>query len=866
MTRPHCRIAPLAAMLLLTTLTTSAAAERQYAPDREVDLEHVVIDVAPDFDTRTVRGRTTIRFSPIARPVRELRLSAFDLRIESVESKHPVAGYVTDDKQLIITFTKPIPAEAQSEVVISYDAEPREGLYFRTPAMGYRPEDIHLFTQGETHRAPHWYPCFDYPNERFTSEVICHAPVDMTVLSNGQRVSETTDKRTGIKTVRWLQDKPHVNYLIALVVGKLKGIHETYRDIPLGFYTPASRIEQARNSFRGTADMMAYFEREIGVPYPWHQYNQAVVEDFVAGGMENTTLTILTHRTLFTDASETIRSSRNLVAHELVHQWFGDYVTCKDWGELWLNEGFATYYALLYEGHDDGRDEMLYGLYRDARRILGARDKPRPIVNRIYPKPWSQFDYRSYKKGSWVLHMLRTQLGKDLYRRCIKAYLERHALTSVVTADLLAVIEELSGLSWDRFFDQWLYHARYPELKIAYQWIERDRLAKLSVKQTQKVTDQVLLFELKTKVRFQCGSATIDRAIVIDEPEHDFFFALPVKPDIVRFDPDYGVLAMVDFSKPTAMLYAQLADQDDVIGRLLAVDALAKKDDKKTIAKLKDALNSDSFYGVRIEASKALREIHTQEAFEAIAASLDQQDARVRQQVVRDLGGFYRSEALAKLKGIVAREKNPEILAVALEGLGRYATDDVREILIKHLRSESYQNRVATAAGRAIRSQDDPTYAEPLMEALRKRSGDWSAWDLAGGLRTLASISRHEDDKDKVREFIAGYVNDKRLHVQTGAIRALGELKDPKALPVVETFLGEDEDDPIQRTARTSRDQLRDAKPAPMQLRELRKEVLELKESKAKLEASVEELEDKLEALSKRSTTKAATTKAAAKR
>lgn len=857
-----CRIASLTVLILFLKASPTAA-ERQYAPDREVDITHVIIDVTPDFDTRTVRGKTTIRFSPIARPVRELRLSAFDLRIQSVTSKHAIAGYVTDDKQLTITFTKPIPPDAESQVVITYEAEPREGLYFRTPGMGYREQDTHLFTQGETHRAPHWYPCFDYPNERFTSEVICHAPADMTVLSNGKRVSETTDAAKGIKTVRWLQDKPHVNYLIALVVGRLKGIHETYRDIPLGFYTPSSRIEQAQNSFRGTARMMAYFEREIGVPYPWHQYNQAVVEDFVAGGMENTTLTILTHRTLFTDASETIRSSRNLVAHELVHQWFGDYVTCKDWGELWLNEGFATYYALLYEGHDSGQDELLYGLYRDAQRIVGAKDSPRPIVNRIYGKPWSQFDYRSYKKGSWVLHMLRTQLGEDLYRRCIKTYLERHALRSVVTADLLAVIEELSGLSWDRFFDQWLYHARHPELKIGYEWTERDRLAKVSVRQTQKVTNKVLLFELKTKVRFKCGSTTIDRDIEIDEDQQDFYFALPEKPDIVRFDPEYGVLAKVDFAKPTEMLYAQLGDHDDVIGRLRAAAALRKKDDKKTVAKLKDALNGDPFYGVRIEASKALREMHTDEAFAAIAASLKQPDARVRQQVVRDLGGFFRNEVPAKLKAVVQREKNPDIVAAALHGLGRYAASDVREILLKQLRSESYQNRVAAAAIDAIRTQEDPAYAGPLMEVLRQRGDALTSYALGRGLETLAYITRHEEDRNKVREFIAGYVNDKRVHVQAGAIRALGELKDPKGLRIVETFVGEDDDDPIRRAARQARDKLGEAQSVPVQLRELRQEVLKLKEYGADLEESVEGLEGKLEAMSKRSTTKPASTKPA---
>jgi len=161
-------------------------------------------------------------------------------------------------------------------------------------SLSFRPAgDTHLFTQGESHEAPHWYPNFDYLNERFRSEVICRVPPEMTVVSNGRLVSEEVDEATGLKAVHWLQDKPHVNYLVALVAGKFERIESHYRDIPLAFYTSPSQIDHAANSFEGTADMIEFFERQTGVPYPWDKYYQVVVEDFVAGGMENTSLTIL---------------------------------------------------------------------------------------------------------------------------------------------------------------------------------------------------------------------------------------------------------------------------------------------------------------------------------------------------------------------------------------------------------------------------------------------------------------------------------------------------------------------------------------------------------------------------------------------
>src|SRR5439155_21936315 len=228
----------------------------------------------------------------------------------------------------------------------AYRAEPTQGLYFRTPEMGYKAGDTHLYTQGEPTEARHWYPCFDAPNEKFTSEIVCRVPEGMTVLSNGRRVSE--EKDGGLVAVRWLQDKPHVTYLISLVAGYFKSVEDKYHEVQLAFYTPPSEINEAPNSFRDTKDMLAFFEDEIGVPYPWAKYYQVCVNDF-GGGMENTSITTLTVDTLFTAATENIRSSQGLVAHELAHQWFGDLVTCKDWSDIWLNDGFATYYESHYE-------------------------------------------------------------------------------------------------------------------------------------------------------------------------------------------------------------------------------------------------------------------------------------------------------------------------------------------------------------------------------------------------------------------------------------------------------------------------------------------------------------------------------------
>jgi len=237
---------------------------------------------------------------------------------------------------------------------------------------------------------------------KFTSEITCHVPDGMTVISNGRLLSQDKDGN-GLAAFHWSQEKPHANYLISLCAGYFKKLEDKHKNVPLAFFTPPSEFAEAKNSFDDTKDIMAFFEEEIGVPYPWDKYDQVCVNDFVAGGMENTSCTTLTDSTLHSDASENIRSSEDLVAHEMAHQWFGDLVTCKDWSHIWLNEGFATYYETLYAGHKHGRDSLLYELYGRMTQITGISNDTNAIVRRNYDEPREMFGYQAYPKGSWVL-------------------------------------------------------------------------------------------------------------------------------------------------------------------------------------------------------------------------------------------------------------------------------------------------------------------------------------------------------------------------------------------------------------------------------------------------------------------------------
>jgi len=821
---------------------------RKYAPDREVEVLHLALDVTPDFKQRTVQGKATIQFKPLLNPVREIRLDAVDLSVESVTSTERVQAFQVTDDKVVVTFVDEIPPNKEATVTVTYHAEPTEGLYFRTPEMGYKEGDTHLFTQGEEIEARHWYPCFDSPNMKFTSEITCRIPEGMTSISNGRLVSEEKDPATGLVAFHWSQDKPHANYLISLCAGYFKKIEDKFRDIPIAFYTPASEINEAQTSFRDTKDMLTFFEKEIGVPYPWAKYSQVCVNDFVEGGMENTSCTTLTDSTLFTDATENIRNSEGLIAHEMAHQWFGDLVTCKDWSQIWLNESFATYYETLYNEHKNGRDNMLYELYGRARQITGITNDVNAIVRRNFDNSHEMFGYLSYPKGGWVLHMLRSQLGADLYRRCIKTYLERHQYGSVVTDNLRSVIEELTGRSFDQFFDQWLYHGRQPQLDVSYSWDENTKLARVSIRQTQKVDENVVLFNFPLTIRFKGKSGTTDKQITVREKEEDFYFPLEAAPEIVRLDPEYTLLAKTSFRVPNAMLYAQLADKSDSIGRILAIEQLAEKKDKESVAKLKKALNEDAFYGVRIEAARALRSIHLDEALEALLDSKKQSDARVRQQVISDVADFYRDTAYKSAFDTLEKEKNPDITAGAIRGLGSYAKPEVHDALIKFLNSESYRNELAVAAIGGMRSQDDPAYIAPLLENFSKRREAYTSRGFAQGLSAVAYLARNEEKKENVRQFLVDHVNDKKKTVQRAAISALGTLGDPQAIAVLQTFASASKETPERSAAERAITDLRAGRKPVDDFKNLRQEVLELQRSNRELRKELDTLKKTTEA------------------
>ena len=811
---------------------------RKYMRDRITQIEHLKLDVTPDFTKRTLHATATINFQPIAKPLTKLELDAVGLTIESVTAQGATLKEheLTEDK-LVLMFDQPVAPGAEVSVTITYHAQPERGLYFRTPEMGYQKGDTEVWSQGEPELHRFWFPSYDYPNQRFSTEVICHVPEGMEVISNGVLVSNEKGA-DGLVTWHWRQDKPHANYLVALAAGFFHTLEDKAGPVPLALSVPPSEKDQAANAFADTKKIIEFYQRETGVPFAWDKYHQVYCLDFVAGGMENTSCTFEASSLLFQDNTEQLRTLMPLDAHETAHQWFGDLVTCRDWSHLWLNEGFATYYADLYEGEKNGEEEMRYNLWNEAQKVFDSLDT-RPIVWRDYSDPQMQFDYRNYPKAAWCLHMIRSRLGPDLYRKCIHTYLQRYRGGNASTDDIQAVFEELSGLSFDQFFDQWFYHGGLPELKIDYSWDATTKQAKLTVKQTQKISPEVLVYRFDLPVRFfvKGPAKPLDFKMDVSKAEEDFSFPLPGAPELVRMDPGYTLLAKVDFQPPPDMLKRQL--KADFIGRLLAVQQLARKRDDDTVTLLAEELNSDRFHGVRTEAAKALKVIATPAARHALAQSLAQPDARVRRDVVEALGAFALPETHEALWNLAQTEKNPLILAAIIKTWSaRPADAKVSAALRKHVGESSYHQILATAAINALRAQDDTGSVPVILERLRRDALGFSFYTLPQIIDSLAFLARNEKDREPVRAFLVGYLNHPREELRIAAAKGLGTLRDPKSLAVLQPLAATSKlyQDPVRDAAEKSIQQLEAEQTKPQELKDVWSKLQDLQKKTEDLE------------------------------
>jgi aminopeptidase N len=393
-------------------------------------------------------------------------------------------------------------------------------------------------------------------------------------------------------------EQPHASYLTSLVVGNYAKLEDAYKNIPLEYYTYHGTEETARRSFSKTPEMMRLFSQKLDYEYPYGRYAQTIVANFIFGGMENITATTHADSEILYSSSQSAQlATENLISHELAHSWFGNLVTCKDWSELWLNEGFATFMEAVFREHDAGHDAYLNEMRSNTSLYLleDLLKYRRPLRYDLYGSAIDIFDATVYKKGALVLHMLRETVGEEMFWKALHQYLNEYRYKPVGTADLQRVFEETTAQQLDWFFDQWVYKAGYPELRVRSFYHTPTRKLTLEVTQTQSAQAMTpLVFRLPVEIEIATAAGEHTEKIEITRRKERFTFQLDGKPLMIRFDKGARILKKVDFPQPASMLKYQLTHSSDIVGRAEAAEALAK-------------LNGSEIWGPGFIVSESLR-------------------------------------------------------------------------------------------------------------------------------------------------------------------------------------------------------------------------------------------------------------------
>ncbi|MFD0964100.1 M1 family metallopeptidase [Pseudofulvibacter geojedonensis] len=406
---------------------------------------------------KEVRGNVIYEFK-ILKDVDSIYLDAksFSHAQSALNSSERIFHKFTD-KHIIYNY--PFKKGNKYKINLGYITYPKKALYFIDWEHPNHPEaNPQIWTQGQGKYTSNWLPSIDDMNDKIEFDLSVSFHKNYDVIANGKLISKKK-KNDSILTWQYDMQKPMSSYLVALAIGNYnKKVEKSASGIPLEMYYYPKDSVKFESTYRYSKQMFDFLEEEIGVPYPWKNYKQVPVKDFLYAGMENTSLTIFSDAFVVNDTAFIDKNYVNVNAHELAHQWFGDLVTETHGTHHWLHEGFATYYALLAEKKLFGEKHYQHKLYEYSQEIINAQEKDTiPLMN---PKASS---LTFYKKGAWALHSLRDLVGDEVFKNSVKKYLKNYQYKNVETEDFLSIIEETKRVNLNNFRQDWLLSTEFPQ-------------------------------------------------------------------------------------------------------------------------------------------------------------------------------------------------------------------------------------------------------------------------------------------------------------------------------------------------------------------------------------------------------------------
>nr|MBP7272726.1 M1 family metallopeptidase [Saprospiraceae bacterium] len=568
---------------------------------REQDLLHIKLDLKFDWQQQRVLGKAWLTLKPFfySSDVVMLDAKGFTIAAVTLADKNIPLKYDYDNKVLTIHLDKTYEPTEEYKLFIDYIAKPSErqdvagsaaitsnqGLFFINHDGKDKDKPMQIWTQGETEHNSRWFPTIDKPNERCTQEMLLTVEDKFKTLSNGLLKSSTKNS-DGTRSDYWVMDMPHAPYLFMVAVGEYSIVKDTWEGKDILYYVEPEYEQDARAIFANTTEMLQFFSDKLGVKYPWQKYAEIVVRDYVSGAMENTTAVIF---------GEFVQKHKNelsgvgndlVVAHELFHHWFGDYVTCESWSNLTLNEGFANYSEYLWFEHKYGADEANAHLVNEQQGYFAsARGGVHPLIFYHYADKEDMFDAHSYNKGGCVLHMLRNYLGDKAFFTALNRYLTKNAFTAVEADELRQAFEDVSGKDLKWFFDQWFLSAGHPKLAVKTYYDTNTGEAVVQLKQDQEsfVEPPIFILPMAVDIYLEDSGTPTRQQIMMTKKEETFRFKTNKRPKLINVDADKVLLCEKFEEKSTEEWIFQYKHAKNYIDRYQALQGLQIDNNQEVI-------------------------------------------------------------------------------------------------------------------------------------------------------------------------------------------------------------------------------------------------------------------------------------------
>ncbi|MGC8709465.1 MAG: M1 family aminopeptidase [Thermoplasmata archaeon] len=801
---------------------------KRYERDRNFKQVHIFVDLLPDFNEKKIYAREEITLRAIYDDLDRVDLDAYEMKIHHVMRNNEELNFIYDGKRISIIFPRKVKRGEEIRLGIEYSTRPRRGIFFVSPDEHYPDKPLQLWSQGEDEDTRYWLPCYDFPNERSTTEIRITLPQDFYAVSNGVLIKD--EILDGKRVMHWKESFPHPIYLTSIAAGRFFIQEDEIDGIKLQYIVPEGKRDLWMRSFINTPDMIRHFSRILNYPYPYSKYSQVVVNDFIFGGMENINATTLTEFTLHDERMHNDYISEGLVSHELAHQWFGDLITCRDWSHAWLNEGFATYMNAVYFEHFLGHDDFLYTLYQDEMNYKNelSSEYARPIVTNVYEYPGELFDRHLYEKASRVLHMLRDEIGDEKFWWFINTYLNSYAGRSIDTYDFISLLKEKTGKSMDFFFDQWLFHAGHPVLDISYTYDISKRLLRLTIEQKQEGKDIPDVFIFRLRIAFYHGDEREVREVRVESRKQDFTFTMDM-PDAISIDPENTILKDMKFERNTTMLISQ-ARKGTAMEKIEAIRELSRKGGMDAIECLRDEALKDNFWAVRREAILSLGKIKTRNALDALLEIKENiinnrtVDSRVRTALSEALGNFPGEEkALKALEDIISMERKYAPVSKAFESVGRIKHAKSFDILLRGLAMDSWNEIIRQGVMRGLAELNDTRGVDIALE--NSRLGKHVLLRSAAVL----ALGRLGEGKRDVLPWLHVYLRDPYLQVRRAAVQAIGNVGLMESINELENAFASELDAHVKRSIRKTINDIIEGRKEKEEIRNLRQDLDDLR-------------------------------------